>query len=106
MWKIAKVDLRMSPAEFNSYTLREFDELIERQVLIRRRTFDTPAALICAQIANYAGRMLPDGEQKELDDFILRTKEEAEEKELADRDAKIRSQLELFAARFADAEED
>lgn len=91
----------MNETEFYSYTLAEFDALVERANMIRRRTFDIPSAHICATLANYAGKQVKEGVTYTFDDFLLRTKEEAEAYEEQERRSAGLASLEAFAARFA-----
>jgi hypothetical protein len=62
MWAVGVVDLGLSPAVFWDLTPYEF-HLLERRFIAQERRLDERAALIARYVANYAGRMLPDGKQ-------------------------------------------
>lgn len=68
MWAAAVVDLGLAPVVFWSLTPREFDVLFKRH-LEREHRADNRAGLIAATIANYAGKMLPDGKTVSASDF-------------------------------------
>lgn len=81
--------------EFNSYTLRELNALIEREATVQRRRRDIPAAQICATIANMAGKTSPNTEW-EYNDFLLMPAEEAEEIHFRRMDERMRQSLVMF----------
>lgn len=51
-WKIALVDIGITDKLFWRLTIREFDGLVERRLMVRQREIDTPPAQIQATLTN------------------------------------------------------
>lgn len=79
---VAELGRRMSSAELTEWMA--FDALDP----IGAGRGDAQAALIASTVANYAGRVLPDGEAADLDEFMLRFGEDGREEIEAERAAK------------------